>query len=283
MISMKAYAKVNLFINVLNKREDGYHLLEMVNAKVDLYDQITVSENPTPGMVLIKSNDMFLSSQNNIVVDVAQDMMHRYVEGKGVTIEIDKKIPFGAGLAGNSTDAATIVKAINELFGIGLTKDEMIRFTLPYGADIPYCLSNDLAFVEGIGEKITPIDLSLKEKQILLVNPKIFTSTKEIFDAGDKHGFDNVSSSLIRKAIEEKNTEEFILNMHNALQKVSIEFHPEIKELYEIMNSHLSSKGLVMTGSGSTFIYITDKNDLRLKKFIDEYSKKYFINIYNFL
>lgn len=283
MIQLKAYAKVNLFINVLHRREDGYHHLEMMNAKVDLYDLITLSENSKPGMVLIKSNDMFLSNQNNVVFDTASYMMHQYVEEKGVTIDIQKNIPFGAGLAGNSTDAATIIKGINQLFSLKLSFEEMRDIGLLFGADIPYCLIDDFAFVEGIGEKITPINFKFKNKQLLLVNPKVYLETKEIFHQGDKYGFENVDATEIKKAAKEQNLEMFIEKMHNALQKISVSSNEEVRLLYETMRRELGPKGLVMTGSGSTFIKIIDSSDASVTSFIDKYSEKYFMNIYNFL
>ncbi len=283
MVEIKAYAKVNLFINVLDKREDGYHNLEMVNAKVDLYDKVTLKKNDATGVVLIKSNDLFLSNQNNIVFETASFMMRQYVPSAGLTVELDKKIPFGAGLAGNSTDAAAIIKGINELFNLQLSLNDMIEIGLKFGADIPYCLFDDFAIVEGIGEKITKIDFSFEDKQILLINPHVYIQTKDIFTYGDKHGYNNVDSSQIKQAIQNKDISGFIKNMHNALQNLSIQFSEDVLSAYNLIQDELGTTGLVMTGSGSTFIKIVDKNDKRISKFIDDYNEKYFMNIYNFL
>lgn len=283
MIIEKAYAKVNLFINVLDLRKDGYHNLEMVNAKIDLHDTIKLQEIDSDGLVLIKSNDLFLSNQNNIVFDAASYMMHQYVPEKGIEIDIDKKIPFGAGLAGNSTDAAAIIKGINRLFNLNLSFEEMAEIGLRFGADIPYCLVDYPAIVEGIGEKITKIDLDFSGKQLFLLNPRIYVQTKDIFSLGDRNGFDNVDSLEFREAIIKKDMNAFIKNMHNALQKLSLGFSKDVRMAYERFISSSNNEGFVMTGSGSTFIKIIDKDDSTVNNFMNEYRDKYFMNIYNFL
>jgi len=223
MITEKAYAKVNLFINVQELRKDGYHNLEMVNVKIDLFDTIKLEEIDSEGLVLVKSNDLFLSNQNNIVFDTAAYMMHQYVGEKGIVIEIDKKIPFGAGLAGNSADAASIIKGINRLFDLNLSNEEMSEIGIRFGADVPYCLIDEPAIVEGVGELITKIDLDLSNKQLFLLNPRIYIQTKDIFTLGDRVGFDNIDSKAIRQAIQKKDINKFISNMHNSLQKISID------------------------------------------------------------
>jgi len=283
MIIEKAYAKVNLFINVLETRKDGYHNLEMVNAKIDLHDTIKLEKTNSEGLVLIRSNDLFLSNQNNIVFDTAAHVMHRYLPDKGIIIDIDKKIPFGAGLAGNSADAAAIIKGINKLFDLKLTFEEMANIGVQFGADIPYCLIDEQAIVESIGEVITKIELNLKGKQLFLLNPRVYIQTKDIFSIGDRNGFDNVDSLPIRKAIEAKDQNAFIKGMHNSLQKLSLDFNGDVKEAYETAKSALGEEGLVMTGSGSTFIKIVNKDEPEVLKFVEAYREKYFVSVYNFL
>ena len=283
MIIEKAYAKVNLFINVLETRKDGYHNLEMVNAKIDLHDTIKLEKTNSEGLVLIRSNDLFLSNQNNIVFDTAAHVMHRYLPDKGIIIDIDKKIPFGAGLAGNSADAAAIIKGINKLFDLKLTFEEMANIGVQFGADIPYCLIDEQAIVESIGEVITKIELNLKGKQLFLLNPRVYIQTKDIFSIGDRNGFDNIDSLPIRKAIEAKDQNAFIKGMHNSLQKLSLDFNEDVKEAYETAKSALGEEGLVMTGSGSTFIKIVNKDEPEVLKFVEAYREKYFVSVYNFL
>ena len=283
MIIEKAYAKVNLFINVLDVRKDGYHNLEMINAKIDLHDIVKLEEIDSEGLVLIKSNDLFLSNQNNIVFDTASYMMHHYMPEKGIQIEIDKKIPFGAGLAGNSVDAASIIKGINKLFNLQLSFEEMSEIGLRFGADIPYCLIDEPAIVEGIGEIITKIDLDLSNYQLFLLNPRVYVQTKDIFTLGDRVGFDNKDSSEIRESIQKKDMPRFISLMHNTLQKISVDANKEVKLAYERFKEAFESEGLVMTGSGSTLIKIIERDNSKVNTFMKEYHDKYFMNIYNFL
>lgn len=283
MVVEKAYAKVNLFINVLDERKDGYHNLEMINAKIDLFDTIKIEKTDVEGLVIIKSNDLFLSNQNNIVFDTARFMMYTYAKEFGIKIEIDKKIPFGAGLAGNSVDAASIIKGINKLFELNLTFEEMCQVGVKFGADIPYCLVDYPALVEGIGEKITKIDFDFTPYKLLLVNPRVYISTQDIFTIGNRKGFSNVDISHVKKAIKNQNFDSFLKNMHNALQEISIESNKEVKKAKEIISAKIGDEGLVMTGSGSTFVKLIKTIDQPINDFMSEYRDKYFINIYNFL
>jgi len=283
MVKELAYAKVNLFLNVLDKRKDGYHNLEMVNAKIDLFDTITLEASEDAELVMIRSNDLFLSNQNNIVFNVAKAFLNRYKPESGVMITIDKNIPFGAGLGGNSADAASIIKGLNTLFDLKLTQQEMIEFGLPFGADIPYCLSEGVAFVEGIGEKISLFDIDLSKKEVLLLHPKIFVSTKDAFVSGDEEGFLNRDAKAIKEALTSNEASILIKEMHNSLQKITFSQYPKVKEAYDLLKRELGDEGLLMTGSGSTIIKIVDKSDETVKKFVQDFGEKYFLHIYCFL
>ncbi len=284
MITEKAYAKVNLFINVIGKREDGYHNLEMINAKIDLYDTITIEEIDSPGLAIIKSNDLFLSNQNNLVIESARYMIQKFVPEKGISVTIDKVIPFGAGLAGNSVDAAAIIRGINKMFQLNLTLQEMQNIGIKFGADIPYCIIDKPAFVEGIGEKITTFEFDFSNYKILLVNPREYISTEDIFTLGDRFGFDNIDIKKIKKAVQKNNIEDFVQNMHNALQTIAINKNKKVVEqTYNDIKNELGDKGLTMTGSGSTFIKMVKASDVEAQAFVERNKGKYFTNIYNFL
>ena len=283
MITEKAYAKVNLFINVIGKREDNYHNLEMVNAKIDLYDTVTIEEINSPGLAIIKSNDLFLSNQNNLVIESARYMIQKFIPDKGVSVTIDKVIPFGAGLAGNSVDAAAIIRGINKMFRLNLTLEEMQNIGIKFGADIPYCIIDEPAFVKGIGEKIDKFEFDFSNYKILLVNPREYISTEDIFTLGDRFGFDNIDIKKIKKAVQKNNIEDFVQNMHNALQTIAINKNKKVEQTYNDIKNELGDKGLTMTGSGSTFIKMIKPDNLEALSFVERYKDKYFINIYNFL
>jgi len=283
MVTEKAYAKVNLFINVLDAKNNGYHNLKMINAKIDFYDTIRISKIKSAGVALIESNDLFLSNQNNIVQDIAEYMVEHYLPDEGIKIEIEKKIPFGAGLAGNSTDAAAIIRGVDKLLELHLSFTEMVEIGMKYGADIPYCLVDYPAIVEGEGEKITKIDFNFSGCQLLLLNPRVYVATKDIFTIGNRKGFDNSDDQKIMKAIAKKDINKFAEAMHNALQKISVENNSDVAEAEKTLTKNFGTTGLVMTGSGSTFIKLLTGENQSVEDFIAKYKKKYFVEIYNFL
>jgi 4-diphosphocytidyl-2-C-methyl-D-erythritol kinase len=283
MIEEKAYAKVNLFINVLEQRKDGYHDLEMINAKIALCDVIRIEKIKTPGMALIVSNDLFLSNQNNVVHDVATEMLRVYAPNEGVRVEIEKNIPFGAGLGGNSADAAAIIKGMNKLLELNLTEADMANIGLKFGSDIPYCLVDYPALVEGVGDKITKLDLKLKPWKVLLFNPKIFVLTKEIFAIGTKKGFDNTDISPLKQAIEKKDIAGLSNHLHNAFASIVLDYSPRIKETNELLIDRLGKTGLVMSGTGSTFIKLLEQSENKITDFVAEFSENNFVGLYDFL
>jgi 4-diphosphocytidyl-2-C-methyl-D-erythritol kinase len=278
----KAYAKVNLFLNVVGKRPDGYHDLEMINARIDLCDDLTLTIGGY-SLVSIRSNDKFLENQNNLVYNIARHLLETYSPEAHVTITLIKRIPVGAGLGGNSADAAAVMLGLNELFGWHLLKTTMHSIALRFGADIPYCLETTPALVEGIGEKITPIALNLSEYRVLIVNPKVFVSTEAVFHKGDTTGYVHCDIAPVVDAIKRQDVEGFINCLHNSLEAVTFTISPETQKAYSDICLSLGHRGVVMTGSGSTILKVTNDVSLGVLAFCDRYSDKYLINIYNFL
>ena len=281
MVKEKAYAKVNLFLNVLDKRKDGFHNLFMLNAKIDLYDTLTFKKLDDVNAVIIKSNDLFLSNEDNIVLQTANHMLKTYNIKSGLEITIDKKIPFGAGLAGNSADSAAVIKGIDSLFSLTLTPEEMKNIGFIFGADIPYCLTDKPAFVSGIGEVVEEIDLNLDDYQILLMNPKEYVNTKDIFELGDKVGYALGDSTAIKEIVKINDIEKLKMNLFNSLESITVNQYPIIKEFKDLIINELGLNGLIMTGSGSTFIKLINKGE-SFFDFISKYQHKYLINIYDF-
>jgi 4-diphosphocytidyl-2-C-methyl-D-erythritol kinase len=280
---MNAYAKVNLFLNVTGLRPDGYHLLEMINAKIDLADQIQFQEIQDHRSVVIRSNDPFLEQEDTLLYDVAKSLMSYYAPSRSVEIIVQKNIPPGAGLAGNSTDAATIIKGLNQLFSMGMNALEMESWALKFGADIPYCLYDYPALVRGIGEKIEPIKLPIESDQIIIVKPKAFVDTPRVFKEGDRQGFMAMDSSLIHQAIETNNRELFIAEMKNALEPITFSLSPETAKTKALMVNYLGAKGVVMSGSGSSIIKVYQGMLVNLDAFINTYHQKYDIFLTKFM
>ncbi|MFH0993723.1 MAG: 4-(cytidine 5'-diphospho)-2-C-methyl-D-erythritol kinase, partial [bacterium] len=201
-VALKAYAKVNLFLNVARTRPDGYHDLEMFNAKIDLFDDVRIDTDAGAAAgIIVRSNDKYFENGDNLIVRIAQHMLASHAPGGNVTITIDKRIPAGAGLGGNSADAATVLQGMDRLFGWNIGTAGLAAIALRFGADIPYCLHAGPAFVFGIGDKILPVGLDLSECGILVVNPRAFVATESAFaawDAGDQH---QVSTTAIAAAV----------------------------------------------------------------------------------
>ena len=282
MIVEKAYAKVNLFLNVLGKRKDGYHDLEMLNVKIDLHDLLEFNLIDCDNTVIIKSNDLFLSNQDNIVLQVAKYMLKNYNINNGLEIKITKNIPFGAGLAGNSADSAAVIKGIDKLFNLNLSIKEMMEIGVLFGADIPYCLFDKPAFVSKIGEVVNDFNLDLSDYKLLLINPREFISTKDVFSFTDKHPYNIKDIDKIKEFCEQNNIPAIRENVHNSLEEIVINNYDFMKNFKDNLVAELGSLGLVMTGSGSSFIKILQKNE-DVSDFIGRYNEKYLIKLHNFL
>ncbi|MGD9761128.1 MAG: 4-(cytidine 5'-diphospho)-2-C-methyl-D-erythritol kinase [Candidatus Izemoplasmatales bacterium] len=282
MIEERAYAKVNLFLNVSSKRKDGYHSLEMLNTKIDLCDVLEFKKIDVPETVIIKSNDLFLSNQENIVIQVAKYMIRNYNIQSGLEIKIDKKIPFGAGLAGNSADSAAVIKGISKLFNLNLTLENMIDIGMMFGADIPYCLFDKTAFVSGIGEVIEEVALDFSDYQLLLINPLEFIGTKDVFDLVDKNGVLTRDISAIKDYVYNNNIEKLKNNIFNSLEDIVVENYSFMKNFKEILVDKLGSSGLIMTGSGSSYVKIIKRNE-DFSGFINDFKDEFLIKIHNFL
>lgn len=280
MVKKKAYAKINLFLNVLDKRKDGYHNLEMINAKIDLCDDIKLETCELSTGIIIQSNDLFLSNQDNVILQCARYMQDVFHIDYGIKITIDKRIPYGAGLGGNSSDAASVIHGINELAGLALSLEDMKEIGKMFGADIPYCLTDDLAYVSKIGDKIEPIKHQLKGQEVLLIHPKIHLLTKEVFEIADQKQYLKKDIQGMIQAIEDNDINQIKANVFNSLENIVIDMDEEMSTFKNELVKNIGQNGLVMTGSGSTFIQLlTDKND-QLLTYINKNSDKFLINIY---
>ncbi|HKL47855.1 MAG TPA: 4-(cytidine 5'-diphospho)-2-C-methyl-D-erythritol kinase [Candidatus Izemoplasmatales bacterium] len=283
LIEKKAYAKINLFLNVLNKRRDGYHNLEMVNAKIDLYDEIHIKKCQVSTGIIIKSNDMFLSSQDNIILQCARYMQDRYNIHYGMEIKIKKKIPYGAGLGGNSSDAAEVIRGISEVAELKLPEETLNDIAQMFGADIPYCLSNEVAYVTQTGEDVKPIPNQLKGKSILLIHPKKHILTADVFKHADKKGYKVKDINPLLSAIEKNDYGSIKNSLYNSLEEIVVEMDDAMRDFKSNLIQDIGDSGLVMTGSGSTFIKLLDEVNQGILDYIDKNKDKFLINIYKII
>jgi 4-diphosphocytidyl-2-C-methyl-D-erythritol kinase len=262
MVKEKAYAKINLFLNVINKRFDGYHDLEMVMAAIDLHDVLTFKQD-TSGKIKITSNTTITTNENeNIVYKVAELLQEEFNITNGVEINIEKNIPIAAGLAGGSADAAATFRGLNRLWKLKLSLDDMAKMAVNLGADIPFCLYNKVCIARGKGEELFFLNHKLKTK-ILLVNPNTKISTKEVFSKVSKEDLVDIKITDMTSAIYNKNYELMARELHNSLEKIAFEMEPKIREIKNKMID-LGLDGALMSGSGATVFGISkDKKKLQ--------------------
>ena len=248
---IKAYAKVNLGLDIIGKREDGYHLLKMIMQTVDLYDEIEINKSDD-NKISIKCNISYVPVDNrNLMYKAAVLFMDKYNINSGLKINIKKNIPVAAGMAGGSTDAAAVLKCLNKLFEVNAPYEELADLALKIGADVPYCINGGTAICEGIGEVITELP-PFKNVIMVIVKPSFGVSTKEVYGALDisrikKH----VKIDNIVHGMKKNNINIVCYNMKNVLENVTIRKYPVIKDIKHMMIKQ-GAKGALMSGSGPT-------------------------------
>ena len=239
---IKAYAKINLGLNVLKKLENGYHSLEMLNIKVSLSDEILIEESINN---IIQYENFDIEPENDLIFKFINDLTEKYEKLPKFKITIIKNIPVGSGLGGMSSDIGSIFKYINETYNLNLTEKEMIEHVKQYGTDICYCLFNKPALVTGIGEKIEFVNLNLPNN-LIIINPNIFISTKEIYENVKEY-----SDSIYNKEYVEKLRN--FKSLKNDLEKIVKSINPEINKVINELNNIYPNK-VRMTGSGSCIV-----------------------------
>lgn len=249
-VIIKCPAKINISLDVVGKREDGYHLLKTIMQSVSLFDEVTVKKSPE-GINLYCNNGNVPCNSSNTAYKAASIMMDKFGIQEGIDIIIEKKIPISAGLAGGSTDAAGVIKAIDQLFEFGLSTEDMMKLGVGVGADVPFCILEGTALAEGIGEVLTPIG-PLDEIWCVLAKPDISVSTMEVFS---KLKIDEIprhpNTSRLIEYIEKKDIKNMALSMINVLETVTIKENPVIFDIKNIM-MEFHALGSLMSGSGPT-------------------------------
>ena len=249
-IKIKAYAKVNLSLDVIGRRENGYHDVEMIMQQITLHDNVMITKKNNG--ISIKSDSVYVpDNHKNIAYKIAEDVMNIFNITSGIHIEIEKNIPVAAGLAGGSTDAAAVIKGLNELFDLKMTKDEMKDVALKYGADIPFCIEGGAAVARGIGEELEVIE-GLKKVWMILYKPSIGISTQEIYQRLDVNNIKkHPETNLLLSYISNEKYRELAKNMYNVLEEVTVKRYPLINDIKKKMKEY-GAIGTMMSGSGPT-------------------------------
>lgn len=250
-LHLKAYAKVNLGLDVLRRREDGYHEVRMIMQTVKLFDYITLQKN-TCGQIRLSSNLPYLPlNEKNLVYRAIDTIRTAYNISDGVDAAIEKHIPVAAGMAGGSTDAAAALVGMNQLFSLGITQDELIKHGLTLGADIPFCIMRGTALSEGIGEILTPLP-SIPPCWFLIVKPSFSMSTKFVYEhlhLDEQTAHPDIDGMI--QAISHGDLTGITDRMGNVLEQVTEKHYPAIVQIKKDMR-RLRAVNALMSGSGST-------------------------------
>lgn len=248
-IQLKARAKINLGLDVVRKREDGYHDLRMIMQTVNLYDSVTLSATRSPG-VRMKTNLRFLPvNRSNHAYLAAQMLIEEFGIGEGVFIDLNKRIPVAAGLAGGSSDAAAVLVGMNNLFHLGLDQEQLRERGVKIGADVPYCIMRGTALAEGIGEVLTLLP-AIPDCSIVITKPEVRVSTKYVYthlSLNDKTDHPRIDDQI--EAIRQGDLRRMSSLCGNVLETVTIPAHPEIAALKEEMY-RAGALCAMMSGSG---------------------------------
>lgn len=252
-LGLKAYGKINLGLDVLKKREDGYHEVRMIMQTVGLYDKIDLYLKETPG-IAVETNLYYLPvNENNLVYKAAKLLMDEFGINHGVAIHLKKFIPVSAGMAGGSSDAAAVLFGVNKMFGLGLSAQELMERGVKIGADVPYCIMRGTALSEGIGEILTPLP-PIPQCQVLIAKPGISVSTRFVYehlDAASLRPEDHPDIDAMIGAIKRRDIYGTAALLGNVLELVTIPEYPVIAQIKERMKE-LGAVNAMMSGSGPT-------------------------------
>ncbi|RGR61900.1 4-(cytidine 5'-diphospho)-2-C-methyl-D-erythritol kinase [Agathobacter rectalis] len=265
-ISLKALAKINLGLDVVRRREDGYHEVRMIMQTIYLYDRLDIKRTQEPG-IQIQTNLSFLPvNENNLIYKAAKLLMDEFSITDGVSVKLDKRIPVAAGMAGGSTDAAAMLIGVNRLFSLGLTKRQLMERGVQIGADVPYCIMRGTALAEGIGEELSPLPPMVK-CPVLIAKPSISVSTKFVYQ-NLKLDDTTIHPDIDRLIddIKAKNLHDIAAHMGNVLETVTIPNYPVIDEIKKHMLSN-GAVGAMMSGSGPTVFGLFDDEDTAKKAY----------------
>lgn len=260
-ISVKALAKINLGLDVVRRREDGYHEVRMVMQTIHLFDRLQIVRNRS-GEITMSTNLPFLpTNENNLVYKAAKLLKDEFQIKDGIDVKLYKHIPVAAGMAGGSTDAAAVLYGMNRIFDLGLSGTDLMKRGVHIGADVPYCLMRGTALAEGIGEELTALPPMVK-CPVLIAKPQISVSTKFVYE-NLKLNEQTIHPDINRlvEDIKAKDLQKIAGDMGNVLETVTIPNYPIIAEIKEHMMEH-GALNSMMSGSGPTVFGLFENEDV---------------------
>ena len=278
-IKLKSRAKVNLSIDVLGKRQDGYHLVEMIMQTIDLYDLIEIKEKEENQITIKSASEEIPLDCNNLVYKAADLIKKTFNLTKGVEIYIQKNIPVAAGMAGGSSNAAAILVGLNKLWNLNLSDQTLEELGLKLGADVPFCINGGAVLASGIGEELTPIKGLSKDVCIVVCKPDLFVSTKEVYECIDSKDIDKrPNNKFLIECLKNEDTRQLAENMFNVLEGVTMDKHPVIQQIKDIMTNN-RALGAMMSGSGPTVfgLYENREDAVKCKAILEKQFKQTFV------
>ena len=258
---LRALAKINLGLDVLGRREDGYHELRMIMQTINMYDQLDMEISEEPGIRITTNLPYVPVNQNNLVYRAANMLLEEYQIKEGHTVDLQKMIPVAAGMAGGSSDAAAAMIGVNRLFQLGLSVKDLMERGVKIGADVPYCLLRGTALAEGIGDKLRALP-ACPDCYVLIGKPGISVSTKFVYEnlhANELKSHPRIDEML--DAIQWHNLYKMADLMENVLETVTIPQYPIIEEIKNHMKEH-GALNAMMSGSGPTGFGLFDDKTL---------------------
>ena len=278
-ITLKSRAKINLSIDVLGKRQDGYHLVEMIMQTIDLYDLIEINEKDNDQITIKSNSDEIPLYCNNLVYKEANFIKKTFNINKGVEIHIKKNIPVAAGMAGGSSNAAAALVGLNKLWNLNLSTQQLEKIGVKLGADVPFCRNGGAVLASGIGEELTPIKGLTKDVCILVCKPDLFVSTKEVYECIDSKDIDKrPNNKFLIECLKNEDTRQLAENMFNVLEGVTMDKHPVIQQIKDIMTNN-RALGAMMSGSGPTVfgLYENREDAVKCKAILEKQFKQTFV------
>lgn len=265
-VVIKAMAKVNLGLDVLRRRENGYHDVKMVMQTVNLYDTLTLSKREDSQILITTNAGELPLSEDNLIYKAAKLLFAHTDSTYGASIHLDKQIPIAAGMAGGSTDAAAVLYGMNRMFGLGLSKKELMERGVKIGADVPYCLMRGTALAEGIGEDLSALPPMVK-CPVLIAKPSVNVSTKFVYEnlrLDDTTVHPDIDALVAD--IQAQDLKKIAADMGNVLETVTIPNYPVIADIKQHMLEH-GAINAMMSGSGPTVFGLFEKEETAQEAF----------------
>ena len=265
-IAVKALAKINLGLDVVRKREDGYHEVKMVMQTIHLFDRLEMKKTQADEITITTNLTFLPTNENNLVYKAAKLLKDEFSIKDGIHVKLHKHIPVAAGMAGGSTDAAAVLYGMNSMFELGLSKGELMQRGVKIGADVPYCIMRGTALAEGIGEKLTALPPMVK-CPVLIAKPQISVSTKFVYENLKlNEGIVHPDINTLVSDIEAKDLPKIAADMGNILETVTIPNYPVIAQIKDLMKEQ-GALNAMMSGSGPTVFGLFDTEETAVRAY----------------